>query len=84
MHQLISITHDIYKAFDANAPLELRGVFLDLSKAFDRVWHEGFLYKLRRMGIYGENIGLIDLFLSDRFKRVLLNGQTKWCSPRFS
>ena len=34
VHQLLSITHEIYKAFDANPSLEVRGVFLDLSKAF--------------------------------------------------
>ena len=39
INQLISITHNIYRAFDANPSLELRGVFLDLSKAFDKVWH---------------------------------------------
>ena len=76
VNQLISITHDIYKAFDANPSLEVRGVFLDLSKAFDKVWHDGFLYKLRCMGICGECLGLVDSFLSDRFQRVLLNGQT--------
>ena len=79
VNQLISITHDIYKAFDANPSLEVRGVFLDLSKDFDKVWHYGLLYKLRRMGICGEYLGLIDSILSDSFQRVLLNGQTsKW------
>ena len=43
-HQLLSITHEIYKAFHANPSLEMRGVFLDLSKAFDRVWHEDLMY----------------------------------------
>ena len=57
----------------------MRGVFLDLSKAFDKVWHDGLSYKPRCMGIYGEYLGLIDSFLSDRFQRVLLNGQiSKW------
>ena len=41
INQFISITHDIYHAFDVNPSLEVRGVFLDLSKAFDKVWHEG-------------------------------------------
>ena len=36
MHQLLSITHENYKASDANPLLEERGVFLDLPKAFDR------------------------------------------------
>ena len=57
----------------------MRGVSLDFSKAFDKVWHYGLLYKLRRTGICGEYLGQIDSFLSDRFQRVLLNGQTsKW------
>ena len=58
-----------------NPSLEVRGVFLDLSKAFDKVWHDGLLYKLRRMGICGKYFGLIDSFLPDRFQRVLPNGQ---------
>ena len=37
INQLISKTHNIYRAFDANPSLEVRGVFLDLSKAFDKV-----------------------------------------------
>ena len=52
VNQLITITHDIYKAFDVNPPLEVRGVFLDLSKAFDKVWHDGALYKLSRIIIF--------------------------------
>ena len=35
VHQLISVVHDIYNAFDANPRLEVRGIFLDISKAFD-------------------------------------------------
>ena len=31
--------------FDANPSLDVRGVFLDSSKAFDRVWHDGLMYK---------------------------------------
>ena len=36
VHQLLLITHKLYKAFDANSSLEVRAVFLDLSKAFDK------------------------------------------------
>ena len=37
VHQLFSIKHKIYKSFDANLSLEVRGVFLETSKAFDQV-----------------------------------------------
>ena len=40
VHQLISIVHDNYNTFDTNPILEVRGVFLDISKAFDREWHK--------------------------------------------
>ena len=46
VNQLISITHNIYRVFGANPSLEVRDVFLDLSKAFDKVWYENLLYKL--------------------------------------
>ena len=46
-NRLVSITHEIYSAFDCNTSLEVRGVFLDLCKAFDKVWHDGLIYKLK-------------------------------------
>ena len=76
VQQLISITHEIYNAFDCNPSLEVRGVFLDISKAFDKVWHDGLIYKLKPNGINGDLLRLIENFLSDRFQRVALNGQT--------
>ena len=36
-YQLLSIPHDIYASFDCNPPTDARGIFLDISKAFDRV-----------------------------------------------
>ena len=46
INQLICITHTIFKAFDCNRPLDVRSVYLDISKAFDRVWHDGLIYNL--------------------------------------
>ena len=51
VNQLIAITHTIFSSFDNN--YEVRGVFLDISKAFDKVWHEGIIHKLKRNGISG-------------------------------
>ena len=72
VHQLLSITQEIYKAFDANSSLDVRRAFLDLSKAFDRVW---FNVWFKTLGICGNYYGLIHSFLSDRHQRVVLNGQ---------
>ena len=61
INQLLSIVHSIYSDFDHNPSLEVRGNFLDISKAFDKVWHDGLLYKLESFGISGN---LLKLFHS--------------------
>ena len=76
-----STTHEILETFDCNSPLEVRLVFLDLSKAFDKVWHKGLLYKLKSMGISGELYNLLENYLSGRFQRFVLNGQTSLRRP---
>ena len=48
----------------------------DISKAFDRVWHAGLLYKLRSYGISGQIFGLTSSFLSDRRLWVVLDGKS--------
>ena len=57
VYQLLSITNEIYKAFDANPSLEVRGVFLDLSKTFDKFWHGGLMYKRKGLIICGKYYG---------------------------
>ena len=68
--QLISITHTIFKAFDCNPSLDVRSVYLDISKAFDRVWHDGLIYKLKRCGVSGKLLSLIQSSLKDRIQRT--------------
>ena len=79
VNQLLSITHEIYQSFDDN--LEVRAAFLDISKAFDKVWHKGLIYKLKQNGISGNILNTIIDFLSFRKQRVVLNGQvSQWAN----
>ena len=51
-------------------------VFCDVSKAFNKVWHEGLLYKLSSIGICGHLLRWFEDYLSKRQQRVLVRGQT--------
>ena len=53
----------------------MSGVLLDISKAFDKVWHKDLIYKLKQNGISGKLLNLIIDFLSNRKQRVVLNGK---------
>ena len=44
----------MYHAFNCNPSLEVRGIFSDLPKAFDKAWHQGLLFKLESFGIRGK------------------------------
>ena len=81
INQLLSIVHSIYSDFDHNPSLEVRGNFLDISKAFDKVWHGGLLYKLESFGISGNLLKLFHSCLNNRQQRVVLNGQYSLWAP---
>ena len=57
--QLLSITQEIHKLFDCNPAEDIRGVFLDISKVFDKVWHEGLISKLKTYSVEGKSIILL-------------------------
>ena len=61
-YQLLSFVHDIYASFDCNPLCDVRGVFLDISKAFDRVWHEGLIYKIKCIGVMVYHWNLFKVF----------------------
>ena len=60
--------------------LEVRAVFLDPSKTFDKVWHEGLIYKPKENGIFGHILKFFESYLHNRKQRVVLNG----CYPEYS
>ena len=58
-NQLIDFLIEIHKAFDDGNTLEVRIFFLDFDKAFDKVWHEGFIFKIKENGIEGQLLNLL-------------------------
>ena len=76
INQLLFITHNIYEGFEIQPSRETRAVFLDISKAFDKVWHEGLVFKLKHNGIGRTLLELIRDYLNGRYQRVVLNGKS--------
>ena len=74
--QLLSIVHDINSSSDCDPTQDVTGVILDISKVFDKVWHERLFYKLETYGVKGEVLNLLRNYLHERYQRVVLNGQT--------
>ena len=54
---------------------------MDISKEFNKVWHEGLLYKLESIGISGNLLNLFHSLLNDRYQRVVINGQHSHWAP---
>ena len=71
VNQLLFITPETYSSFDEG--LEVRSVFLDISKAFGKVWHDGIIFKLTQHGISGNLLNLLRYFLHERNQQVVLN-----------
>ena len=76
---LTVVTERIHRFMDNSG--EGRAIALDISKAFDRVWHSGLLHKLQAYGISGKILGIIKSFLTDRSLRVTLDGVSSSSFP---
>ena len=77
---LLPVVSDrIARAFNKSEATQ--AVALDISKAFDRVWHAGLLHKLKSYGISGQIFGLISSFLSNRWFRMVLDGKSSLKYP---
>ena len=62
-NQILFLVNEIHKAFKDPKSLEVRAVFLDISKAFGKVWHEGLWFKLKQNGISGKLLSLFESYL---------------------
>ena len=80
-YQFLSVVHDIYSFFDCNPSRDLTGIFLGISKAFDRVWHQRLIYKVKRISVTGLLLELIHIFPSHIFQIAVLNGQSSTWLP---
>ena len=69
---LIAVSDTTARALNMSGATQ--AVALDISKAFDMVWHAGLLHKLTSYGISGQIFGLISSFLSNRQLCVVLDG----------
>ena len=72
--QFLSITLEIYHSMDEGP--ENRGVFLDILEAFDKIWHQGLLFKLKQNEITDKLLNILEDFLKLYKTRVVLYGQT--------
>ena len=72
---MLSITHETYNSFVCNPPVGKRGIFLDISKSFHKVWQEGLILKLKSYGIDDDSLKLLINYLENRKQRVILNGE---------
>ena len=79
VNQLIDIYNTFCKALDESK--EVRAIFCDISKAFDRVWHEGLLFKLKSAGVSGSLLTWFSDYLNDRKQSTVLPcASSSWTS----
>ena len=71
INQLLSVTHKINQSFDEDFDVGI--VFFDISKAFDKVWHNGIIFKLKQNSISAKLLNLLSSFLRNRKQKVVLN-----------
>ena len=77
INQLLSITTTIFESSEEYD--ETQAIFMDISKAFDKVWHDDLVLKLQCNGISGPLLDFFNSNLSNRCQRVVLNGiESDW------
>lgn len=81
VNQLVDIYNTFCQALDEGK--EVRAIFCDISKAFDRVWHKGLLFKLHSVGISGSLLQWFTDYLDSRKQRVVIPGvSSNWSSVK--
>ena len=78
IYQFYSIIHQIKSSFDYKPPTDIRAIFIDMLKAFDKMWHQGLLLKLKSNGVERNLLRLLENCLDNRKQSAILDGH---CSP---
>ena len=73
-NHLLFLHNLIHECFEDKNSIEVRTIFLDISKAFDKVRHEGLLFKLKQNGVSGSLLNLFRSYLHNRRQRVVMEG----------
>ena len=71
--QLVQIVHYIRKCWGEKSIMQ--GLFVDVSSAFEKVWHNGLLAKLSQIGVNGLFYNILSSYLSERRQTVVVDGQ---------
>ena len=74
LYHLLAMSHEPHEGLDNGH--DMRIVFMDMSKAFDKVWHKGVIFKLKRKGIDGLLFNWFISYLENLFQRVVIDGQS--------
>ena len=74
INQLAYLYHTFSEALDKKKEIHI--VFCDIGKAFDKVWHAGIIYKLKRAGIKGNLVNRFKDYLTNRIQREVIRGQS--------
>ena len=74
INQLIFFVHKIYEALESGR--EVGAVFVDISKAFDKVWHADLLCKSEALGVQLPLLQWFESYLLNRKQRVVIEGQS--------
>lgn len=67
VNQLLSINHEMFSYFECDPPKDVHAVFLDISKAFDKIWIPSLIFKFKSLEISGGLLDFIKKFLLNRF-----------------
>ena len=72
-NQLLYLVNGIHQSFESSKSLDVNAVFLDVYKAFDKVWHDGLIVKMKQNEVSGSMLKVFRNYLNYRKQRVVLN-----------